>query len=175
MNKHEQRENEDIAALKGRFATAIVAEGLLLDKPMLQVERDSLVEVAQAAHELGYDYLACITGVDYRQQRGEFEVVYNLYSYGKLRHLVLKTTCPGDDPVVPSVARIWRSAEWLERETYDLMGIQFEGHPDLRRILLPEGWVGHPLRKDYDMSKEQFVNKGPEGEDVVSFDPEAGW
>lgn len=167
--------NEDLEVLKERFAEAIVAEGVLVNKPMLKVERGSLLEVAQAARELGYDYLACITGIDYRQQRGEFEVVYNLYSYSKLRHLVLKTTCPGDDPVVPSVAGIWRSAEWLERETYDLMGIRFEGHPDLRRILLPEGWVGHPLRKDYDMSKEQFVNKGPDGEDVVSFDPEAGW
>ena len=143
--------NEDLAVLKERFATAIVAEGLLLNKPLLRVERGSLLEVAQAAHELGYDYLACITGIDYRRERGEFEVVYNLYSYEKMRHLVLKTTCP------------------------DLMGIRFEGHPDLRRILLPEGWTGHPLRKDYDMGKEQFVNKGPEGEDVVSFDPTAGW
>jgi len=167
--------NEDIVALKERFEEGITGEQLLVDKLALLVARAALPQVARAAHELGYDYLACITAVDYRAGRGEFEVIYNLWSYGKYRHLVLKTSCPGDDPTVPSLTGIWRSADWLEREAYDLMGIEFAGHPDLRRILLPEPWQGHPLRKDYDMEREQFVSKGPEGEDVVSFNPEDGW
>jgi len=167
--------NGDIATLKERFGEEIRGEQLLVDKPALLVARAALPQVARAARELGYDYLACITGVDYREGRGEFEVVYNLWSYEKYRHLVLKTTCPGDDPRVPSLTDVWKSADWLERETYDLMGIKFEGHPDLRRILLPEPWKGHPLQKDYDMGKEQFVSKGPEGEDVVGLDSEEGW
>jgi len=173
--KAEAKKNEDLQALKERFAEFIVEEQLIVDKPALVVRREGLVELARAARELGYDYLACITGVDYRAERGEFEVIYNLYSYSKLRHLILKTRCPGDEPRVPSLAGIWRSADWLERETYDLMGIVFEGHPNLKRILLPEPWQGHPLRKDYDMEREQFVSKGPEGEDRVSFNPEEGW
>lgn len=167
--------NEDITVLKERFTDVILGEEMLVDKPALLVAREALPEIARAAFELGYDYLACITGVDYREERGEFEVIYNLYSYEKYRHLVLKASCPGDDPRVPSLTEIWRSADWLERETYDLMGIVFENHPDLRRILLPEPWQGHPLRKDYDMEREQFVSKGPEGEDLVSFNPEEGW
>lgn len=167
--------DEDIQALRERFPEEIMEEQLIVDKPALVVRREGLVELARAAKGLGYDYLACITGVDYREGRGEFEVIYNLWSYGKYRHLILKTRCPGDDPVVPSLTDVWKSALWLERETYDLMGIRFEGHPNLERILLPEPWHGHPLRKDYDMEREQFVNKGPDGEDVVGFDPEEGW
>lgn len=173
--KGREGENEDLQTLKERFAELILEEQFLVDKPALVIRREGLVELARAARALGYDYLVCITGVDYRAERGEFEVIYNLYSYSKLRHLVLKTRCPGGDPKVPSLVEIWRSADWLERETYDLMGIVFEGHPNLKRILLPEPWRGHPLRKDYDMEQEQFVSRGPEGEDRVSFDPEEGW
>lgn len=121
---------------------------------------------------MGFDYLACITGVDYRSH---FEVVYNLWSHGKNRGLALKTECSREDPTVPSVVGVWKSADWLERETYDLVGIQFEGHPHLTRILLPEPWVGHPLRKDYPLEREQYVRKGADGNDQVSFAAEEGW
>lgn len=163
-----------VQALRTRCATAIEEAGTLKEKPLVRVHPEVLRNVCQAAKELGFDYLACITGVDYFEA-GHFEVIYNLYSYSRGEHLVIKTRCPRETPVVPSVTNIWSSALFLERETYDLMGIRFAGHPDLKRILLPEPWVGHPLRKDYDLEKEQFVNKGPQGEDVVSFDSAKGW
>jgi len=161
-------------ALKERFPDATQGVGRLKDKPLLHVRRESLVEVCKAAKELGFDYLACITGID-RPDEGALEAAYNLYSYGRREHLVLKARCPREEPSLPSVTGVWKAALFLERETYDLVGIRFEGHPDLRRILLPEPWQGHPLRKDYDMEQEQFVSKGPQGEDVVTTNPKEGW
>jgi NADH-quinone oxidoreductase subunit C len=98
------------------------------------------------------------------------EVIYNLFSYKKKQNLALKVILDHRSPEVDSVISIWKVADWLERETYDLVGVKFNGHPDLKRILLPEGWNGHPLRKDYDMNTEQFVTIGEDGEDIVSTD-----
>lgn len=93
-----------------------------------------------------YECLNCLTGTD----RGEFlEVVYHLFSYETKKSLVLKVKIEKNTAVMPSVSSIWPSANWMEREIFDLLGIKFEGHPDLRRIMLPDDWVGHPLRKDY--------------------------
>jgi len=108
-----------------------------------------------------------ITGVDHSDR---FEVVYNFFSYRKKQNLVLKVILEHNNPEIASVASIWKVADWLERETYDLVGIKFTGHPNLKRILLPEGWLGHPLRRDYDMQTEQFVTIGEDGEDIVSTD-----
>jgi NADH-quinone oxidoreductase subunit C len=78
-------------------------------------------------------------------------------------------------PEVPSIAGIFKGADWLEREVYDLFGIRFAGHPYMVRLMLPEGWTGHPLRKDYDSRKEQFVGLDAKGNDIVSFRSEDGW
>jgi len=165
-------ENEDIQALEERFTDYILERTATLGKPTLIIKREGLIQLCEAAkNELGYDYLACITAIDYLSH---FVIVYNLWSYAKNRHLILKTSCPREEAIVPSVTKYWKSAMWLERETYDLMGIKFSGHPNLKRILLPEPWVGHPLRKDYDMEREQFVSKGQQGEDVVSFNEGEG-
>ncbi|MDQ7827752.1 MAG: NADH-quinone oxidoreductase subunit C [Armatimonadota bacterium] len=94
------------------------------------------------------DYLSWVTGVDW-PQRGELEVVYHLFSFTHGHELLLKVRVPRDAARVPSVTPIWDGANWHEREAYDLLGIVFEGHPDLRRIMMTEDWVGHPLRKDY--------------------------
>lgn len=166
--------SDHLRQLLERFPEAIESHGKLHDKPLAYVRRDDLLPVAQACKALGYDHLACLTGVDH-PGAGELEAIYNLYSYRERAHLVLKARCPRQEPRLPSVSSIWKSALFLEREAYDLVGIRFEGHPNLMRILLPEPWAGHPLRKDYDMSREQFVSKGPEGEDVVTFDPSQGW
>lgn len=140
----------------------------------MSVQRAALSQLCTVAKELGFNHLACISGVDYPEQ-DVFEVVYHLYSYGKREPLVIKARCPRTDPSLPSVTGLWKAALFLERETYDLLGIRFDGHPNLQRILLPEPWVGHPLRKDYDMAVEQFVSKGPQGEDAVSAEPGKGW
>lgn len=96
--------------------------------------------------EMRFDSLMVLAAVD----RGEnFSVVYQLHSMTHLHKIGLRVDVPRGHPVVPTVSSLWRTAEWHEREAYDLMGISFEGHPDLRRILLPDDWVGHPLRKDY--------------------------
>ncbi|AXA35656.1 NADH-ubiquinone oxidoreductase chain C [Candidatus Sumerlaea chitinivorans] len=96
--------------------------------------------------DLAFDYLQLITGVDYPMH---FEVVYHLTSLTYQHSLAVKAQIPRDNPVIASIADLYPAANWHEREQFDLMGIIFEGHPDLRRILCPEDWEGHPLRKDY--------------------------
>ncbi len=94
------------------------------------------------------DYLSFVSGVDYPEQK-RIEVVYHLFSSQHRHELLLKVRVPRDDPRVETVTSIWRGADWHEREAYDLLGIVFEGHPNLRRIMMTDDWVGHPLRKDY--------------------------
>lgn len=98
-----------------------------------------------------FDFLSSITGLDNGPEKDSFEVVYNLYSIPFDHSLTLKVSLPRslDKPTIDSVSDIWRTANWQEREIYDMFGIIFKGHPDLRRILLPEDWEGYPLRKDY--------------------------
>jgi NADH-quinone oxidoreductase subunit C len=93
--------------------------------------------------------LSTVTAVDRYPQEPRFEVVYHLHSIERNERLRLKCRLPGTDPQIESVTSVWRSANWYEREVYDLFGIRFLNHPDLRRIMLPEDWEGHPLRKDY--------------------------
>jgi NADH-quinone oxidoreductase subunit C len=97
---------------------------------------------------LACGFLECLTGVDY-PNREQIAVVYHLYSYEHRHRIIGKAFLPRSDPRIASVADIWPVANWHERECYDLLGVVFEGHPDLRRILLPDDWEGHPLRKDY--------------------------
>lgn len=116
----------------------------------LVVKNEFLLAVAtflKATPGLDFDYLTSITGVDYNDY---FEVVYQLASLEHNHSLVLKTRCYGrEKPALPSVVSLWRGADFQEREIYDLMGISFDGHPNLKRIFLWEGFQGHPLRKDY--------------------------
>lgn len=94
------------------------------------------------------DYCSFVTAVD-RPDAGQIEVVTHLFSMTARHELLLKVRMPRDDPRVPSLSGLWSGANWHERETYDLFGVVFEGHPDLRRIMMTEDWTGHPLRKDY--------------------------
>ena len=136
--------------LKERFGDAIGAleSGT---EPAIRIAPASIVPVCRALKtepDLAFDCLSNQSGVDY-PARAEIEVVYHLFSY-RLRHdAVLKVSVPRDNPAMPSVAAVWRTAIWQEREIFDLLGVVFADHPDLRRILLPEDWVGHPLRKDF--------------------------
>jgi NADH-quinone oxidoreductase subunit C len=116
----------------------------------LLVKSESLLDIAEylkSSPELDLDYLNHITAVDYYDY---FEVVYQLTSIKHNHSLVVKTRCYGqDNPLVPSVVSLWQGADFQEREIYDLMGISFDGHPNLKRIFLWKGFEGHPLRKDY--------------------------
>jgi NADH-quinone oxidoreductase subunit C len=96
-----------------------------------------------------FDMLSCITGIDNGVQAGTMEVAYNLYSIPFNQHLMIKVTVPRDKPAVDSLSHIWKTANWQEREIFDMYGIHINHHPDLRRILMPADWEGHPLRKDY--------------------------
>ncbi|HVL47575.1 MAG TPA: NADH-quinone oxidoreductase subunit C [Candidatus Thermoplasmatota archaeon] len=177
------REKALALPLVQRFRTAfpsdVVDVGLQTDIPQIHLNTNSVLKVLRAAkEEFGFDHLACLTAIDYPPDR--IEVVYNLYGYGHGERLSFKTKVPreletGELPSVPSVVPLWRGADWLEREVFDLFGVAFEGHPDLRRLLLPDGWVGYPLRKDYDVTREQFVAMDAKGRDVVSFKEEEGW
>ncbi|MEW6108192.1 MAG: NADH-quinone oxidoreductase subunit C [Nitrospirota bacterium] len=125
------------------------------------VRKGKVLEIARYLHDdpdLYFDYLVDVCGVDYLGKKdNRFEVVYHLYSI-KHRHFVrLKAEVSGNDPKIDSVMPVWIGANWHERETFDMYGIVFNGHPDLRRVLMPEDWEGHPLRKDYPV-------RGPEKE-----------
>jgi NADH-quinone oxidoreductase subunit C len=100
-----------------------------------------------------FDYLSCLSGVDLK---GKLAVVYQLYSMVKRHKITIRVEVSTENPSVPSVESIWRTANWHEREAFDLFGVIFTGHPDLRRILLPYDWDGHPLRKDYQVP--EFYN-----------------
>lgn len=137
-------------------------------QPYVYVPAEKLEAVAQFLYtdpRLYFDYLSCITGIDNGAEKNSMEMDYRLYSIPFDHHFVIKVKLPRNSiedsttglhlvdttwmPVVPSLTHIWRTANWHERETFDLLGIWFEGHPDLRRILMPADWEGHPLRKDY--------------------------
>jgi NADH-quinone oxidoreductase subunit C len=96
---------------------------------------------------LQFDFLSSLSGVDYDEDN--LAVVYNLYSFVHKHKMMIKIVIPKSEPNVNTVSDVWATANWHEREAYDLFGINFEGHPDLRRILLPDDWEGYPLRKDY--------------------------
>ncbi len=109
--------------------------------------------IASVCGYLKYDQkfvrLSSVTAVDRHPSEPRFEVVYHLHSIERKLRVRLKCRLPGGDPVIESVTSVWRAAGWYEREVFDLFGIRFTGHPDLRRIMLPDDWEGHPLRKDY--------------------------
>jgi len=138
---------EDVAAkLEQNFADSIVES----NKESICVKGEAFFEIVsflQTDPEFAFNYLANITAVDYFEY---FEVIYHLVSMEHNHSLVIKTRCPErENPSVPSITSIFRGADYQEREIYDLMGIRFEGHPNMKRILLWDGFQGHPLRKDY--------------------------
>jgi NADH-quinone oxidoreductase subunit C len=132
--------------LSGAFPGAAVTA----EKNAVVVDSKSLYQVAEylkSTAEFDFDYLANLTSVDYMDY---FEVVYNLVSLSRNHGLTLKTRCYGrGNPTVPSVVNLWRTADYQEREIYDLMGITFSEHPNMKRLFLWDGFEGHPLRRDY--------------------------
>ena len=135
----------------------IVSEELNQKQPALIIKADLISEVCLLLRDhpaTWFDFLSCLTGVDYGVEQQKFGVVYHLSSILKNHQIVLKVILENNRamdnlPEVYSVSSVWKSAEWHERETFDLLGIFFKNHPDLRRILLPDDWEGFPLRKDY--------------------------
>ncbi len=166
--------------LKQKFGDRIIGANLEVLDPWIEVSPEGIVQVATYLRDepdLGFNYLNCVSGVDYLHTdpkkaakaswEPHLEVVYHLWSVVHRHSIVLKVLLPrwkddqpGQLPEVPSLAGIWSTANWHEREVYDLIGVRFTGHPNLHRILCPEDWVGHPLRKDYEMPLEYHGIRG---------------
>lgn len=148
---------EQIAKMiEEKFPGEVLGESQWAGQVSVLLQKNRIADVCRFLRDepsIKMDHLTDLTAVDYSAYPGDsgprFEVVYNLISTAYRHRIRLKVRVPEDDPRVDSVSSVWQTANWHERETYDLMGVRFDGHPDLRRILLPEDWEGHPLRKEY--------------------------
>jgi len=146
--------NELVGRVRAKFATALLEAIEDRKQAILTVECGRLAEVAQYLRdEEKFDLLSDLTALDWPKREKRFDVVLNLYSLAKNERLRVKARA-GDGDEVPSVAGVWPTANWLEREAFDMFGILFAGHPNLSRILLPDDWQGYPLRKDYDIIEQ---------------------
>jgi NADH-quinone oxidoreductase subunit C len=154
---------EILQRIESRFGVAVLDTHERLGDATALVERGSLFETLRFCRDeppLGFDVLMDLTAVDYlkypgREDGPRFEVVYHLYSLPHNHRVRLKVRVDEDDPVVPSAVPLWPIANWLEREVWDMFGVRFAGHPDLRRLLMYEEFVGHALRKDYPINRRQ--------------------
>lgn len=153
-----------VEKLRARLGDAILETQSFRKQLSIWIRREVVLDalrVAQTDRDLLCDLLCDLTAVDYLDQRtpGEprYEVVYNLYSIPFNRRFFLKCGV-NDGESLPTATQVWRGANFLEREVYDLFGIRFDGHPNLERILTPDGWLGHPLRKDFPVMSDQFPN-----------------
>jgi NADH-quinone oxidoreductase subunit C len=139
--------------LQARFGEKVVSAALDGPSPYAVVATEAIAEIAafvKSDPELAFDNLMCLSGVDYPKEKPpRMEVVYHLLSYRHGHTFALKVHLDREQPAVPTVEGVWGVANFHERETWDLLGIDFPGHSDLRRILLPDDWQGHPLRKDW--------------------------
>jgi NADH-quinone oxidoreductase subunit C len=171
---------EIVALLEQQFGDRIKDKKLDVSDPFAVVDASNLLDVCRYLRDeprLRFEMLNCISGVDYFEPdpkkapkagyEPHVEVVYHFQSFSNNHRLVVKVVLPrwkdgkeGELPEVPSVTSLWASADWHEREVYDLSGVWFTGHPDLHRILLSEDWVGHPLRKDYKFPLEYHGIRG---------------
>jgi len=149
----EQSQNEVVTALPDE---AIISQSTHKNAPAVVIRADRVQAVLSTLRtEVGFDHCSCVTAQEYPDR---FETIYHLTSYdNRTRELSVVVPTSKNDPVSESAASVYQTAAWHEREAYDLLGISYEGHPDLRRILLPETWQGHPLRTDYDQTQSQIV------------------
>ena len=144
--------NPIIAKIRGWRPEAITDLILFRGETTAVVPREHLRALAQFLYSdaaMKFTYLSDVTGVDRFPIEPRFELNYHLLSLSQRERIRLRVRVPGDDPVADSVVDIWPTANWHEREIFDLLGVHFAGHPNLRRMLLPEDWEGYPLRKDY--------------------------
>jgi NADH-quinone oxidoreductase subunit C len=147
-------DNEFVTRFRAKFGAALVEAMQDRKQSILTVDRARLAEMAlHLRDEEKFDMLADLTAVDWPKREKRFDVVLNLYSFAKNERLMVKVHA-ADAEEVPSVVSVWPTANWQEREVFDMFGIVFSGHPDLKRILLPDEWQGYPLRKDYDILQQ---------------------
>ena len=144
--------DEVVTTIKEKFPQAVEETVCFRDEHTIRVKREHLLEVSRFLKEdpaTTFNFLSDLCGVDYMGREPRFEVVYHLYSMEHKHRLRMKVSLAESDLSIPSVVSIWRTANWHERECFDLLGITFSDHPDLTRILTPDGFTDHPLRKDF--------------------------
>jgi NADH-quinone oxidoreductase subunit C len=149
-----------LALIDERLPQAGVVADEFRGELRLGVRREDLLAVAQLLRDdpaTGFNYLENLCGVDYLGRTPRFELVIHLVALPSARRVCLKVGLPESDPVAPSLTGLWPTANYQEREAYDLLGIIFAGHPALSRILMPDDWVGHPLRKDHPLGDEEVA------------------
>lgn len=145
--------------LKAKFSNSILETTEFREELTFIIKKEDLIRVCQflkSDPDLKYNFLSDVCGVDFPEKEKRFEVVYNLYSVPNRWRVRLKIRI-GEGESVPSATSVWSAANWMEREVYDMFGVKFDNHPDLRRILMPDDWVGHPLRKDFPLTKEEIT------------------
>lgn len=162
--------SDTVSRLKEKFPNDILSTGEFRGETTLSVKLESLVEICRFCRdELGFDYLVDVSSIDHFGDYPRYEMVYELCALAAGKHLRLKAMLADEvNPVAPSVVSLWPTADWHEREAYDMMGIKFEGHPDMRRILMWEGYPFYPLRKDFplqgkpsDVTEVAFTEPAP--------------
>jgi NADH-quinone oxidoreductase subunit C len=143
--------NRAVLKLKEKFAASIIDVVEFRGEVTVTVAKNAIIEILSFLKQsLAYNLLTDLTAVDYLGKKEErFMMVYQLYSIPNKDRLRIKTPVTEVECTIPTATTVWKTANWLEREVFDLFGITFSGHPDLRRILMTDDWVGHPLRKDY--------------------------
>lgn len=142
--------NRAVIKLKEKFASSILDVREFRGEVTVTVKKEEIVAICNFLKEaLQYNLLTDVTAVDYLGRDERFMVVYNLYSIPNKDRLRIKAPVAESDAAIDTVTGVWSTANWLEREVYDLFGVNFRNHPDLRRIMMTDDWVGHPLRKDY--------------------------
>jgi NADH-quinone oxidoreductase subunit C len=149
-------------ALKTKFGNSVIEIKLGFMQPWIHIAPDRTKEIClflRDADVMQFDYLSCLSGVDYNN--GYLGVVYHLASMVHKHKIILKSQCTKDHSHIQSVSSVWGTANWHEREAFDLYGIIFDEHPNLQRILLPDDWDGHPLRKDYKVQEFYHGMKVP--------------
>ena len=150
------REHAAAAAVEAFDTDAVAGGKYEFGELTLEVVPGKIVSVCGfLKYDQNFVRLSTVTAVDRYPAEPRFEVVYHLHCIERSQRLRLKCRLPGGNPEIESVTSVWRSANWYERETFDLFGIKFRNHPDLRRIMLPEDWVGYPLRKDYQVTGDR--------------------
>lgn len=150
-------EEKTLAALERRFPGRVRAVSAPAGDEVLEIDRTDLPDVAAFLKDPPLDFamLLDLTCVDFAPDRPRFEMVYHLFSLSRLRRLRVKVRLAEADLRIGSLTPLWKNADWLEREVFDLFGVVFEGHPDLRRLFMYDGFEGHPLRKDYPLRRRQ--------------------
>ena len=148
-----------IEQLKERFGGKVKDALEISGETILIIEREYLLSLMTALRDQPFEFnmLLDVTCVDYLGQEPRFEMVYHLFSLPRTRRLRIKVRLSPEDLTVESLTSLWKNANWLEREVYDMFGVQFSGHPDLRRLLTYEEFEGYPLRKEYPLRKRQPI------------------